>query len=265
MPKGTKLTREQIDDAIRRVHGDLVVIDHSSYKNARTPARFIDVEFGEWWAQPGSVFRGSGHQQRFIEKQRLSVDDVERRIKHLHNDTVAIDRASYVHTYKKCTFIDVEFGAWQAYPHNVLNGSTHPKRGLLHRKQTWTEVYGVDNPFKSESVQDKATSSRRRVARFCHWRSGVQLVCVGSYEVAFVNWCNQNHIDFDWQIWHETPWKQRYRIDAYIKSGVHADTWVEIKGFFRDNDSRRKWEWFHETHPNSELWNQQRLIELGVL
>lgn len=259
-----KLSLSTINDRLRQKHGDLVSIDYATYVNANTPAKFIDVEFGEWWAQPGSVFRGSRHKKRAEFSRRIPVNEINDKLKSVHGSCVKLVESTYVHTYKKCTFVDEKFGEWQAYPHNVLNGSTHPKRGLECRKSTWKQKYGVDNPFKSTVIQEKALRSGRHVTRVKHWRSGETLVCVGSYEVAFVNWCNANEIDFDWQIWHTTPWKKRYRIDAKILSGQYADTWIEIKGYFRDDDSKRKWEWFHANH-KSELWNQDRLKEIGIL
>jgi len=27
----------------------------------------------------------------------------------------------------------------------------------------------------------------------------------------------------------------------------------------------KKWLWFHKQHPNSELWDKEKLIELGIL
>ena len=61
------------------------------------------------------------------------------------------------------------------------------------------------------------------------------------------------------------PDGKTYRIDAKILDGLHADKWIEIKGFFRGEVSRRKWEWFHKEYPLSELWDGQLLSKLGVL
>ncbi len=259
-----RLSDEIIEYRIHISHGDTVRIDLSTYVNARTPARFIDIEFGEWWAQPGAVFNGGRHIKRFHQQQRLSIDEVKKRLLAKHGEHIKLVDSTYEHTYKKCTFIDNEYGKWQAYPHNVLNGSTHPKHGLLKRKKTWLKKYGVDNPFKSQCVQDKATKKRRNVTRLKHWRTDQELVCVGSYEVAFVKWCNTNQIDFDWQIWFQTPWNKMYRVDAMIKTGKFTDTWIEIKGYFYDDDAKRKWLWFHSIH-KSELWDKQRLTEIGIL
>jgi hypothetical protein len=39
-------------------------LDYSTYKSARTNMKFIDKEYGEWWAKPLNVIRGSVHPKR---------------------------------------------------------------------------------------------------------------------------------------------------------------------------------------------------------
>ena len=68
-------------------------------------------------------------------------------------------------------------------------------------------------------------------------------------------------IDFDWQIKFKMPNEKTYFIDCYLKD---SDTYIEIKGYFR-KDAEEKWNWFHKEYPNSELWNQKKLEELGIL
>ncbi len=33
----------------------------------------------------------------------------------------------------KCTFIDVNYGEWEAYPQNVFKGKGHPSRALKEK------------------------------------------------------------------------------------------------------------------------------------
>ena len=261
-----KLSEREISDRIKAVHGDTVVIDLSTYKNARTSARFIDKDYGEWWTQPGAVFRGARHKKRYQSKQKLSLDVYVKRLKNVHGDQVKLDATTYEKFTSKARFIDCEFGDWWAKADNVLNGSKHPARGAQNRKNTWMKKYGVDNPFKSELIQRKALSKiRKNVSKIQHWKSNETLTCVGSYEVAFVKWCNENHYDFDWQITFKMPNKKSYRIDAYVKNGPLENMWIEIKGYFRDNESKEKWNWFHSTHENSKLLMKDELKELNIL
>lgn len=162
------------------------------------------------------------------------------------------------------------------------------------RRQTWQEHYGVDNPFQAEEVKEKITETnverygvehpnqcpeirskgvktRKKSQILIHWKTSEELVCTASYEIAFVNWCNENQIDFDWQVRIQTSLltpkgkKSFYFIDAFIKSGEFKNTWVEIKGRLF-GIGKQKWEWFHSEHPNdSQLWNRERLLELGIL
>ncbi len=107
-------------------------------------------------------------------------------------------------------------------------------------------------------------NSSHNVTWIAHWKTDKLLPCKASYEVAFVSWCNAHHIDFDWQIRHMMPTGEAYIIDAFIKTGDYANTYVEIKGYFRD-DARRKWEWFKACYPNAVLWDKVRLKDVGVL
>ena len=50
-------------------------------------------------------------------------------------------------------------------------------------------------------------------------------------------------------------------VDAVL---LDENKWIEIKGYFRD-DAKEKWEWFCSKYPSSELWDQKRLKEIGIL
>jgi len=83
-----------------------------------------------------------------------------------------------------------------------------------------------------------------------------------------VDWLNTNQIDFRWQLAFQTPQGRTYYVDLYVLDGTFADTYIEIKGTFERKGGhvgKEKWEWFHEKYKNSELWNRERLVELGIL
>jgi len=94
-----------------------------------------------------------------------------------------------------------------------------------------------------------------------------EVVCTAGYEIKTVNVWNDNHTDFYWQTVFFIPEDEpviggrTYRVDAYLPK---EDKWIEIKGYFRE-DAKLKWEWFHRTHPNSELWDKSKLKQLGIL
>lgn len=95
-----------------------------------------------------------------------------------------------------------------------------------------------------------------------HWKTGRSIACQGGYEVAVVNWLNREKIDYDWQIVFKMPDGSSYRIDLYL---CDIDKFVEIKGFWRTERSKEKWDWFHATYPNSELWMKSELKQQGIL
>lgn len=118
---------------------------------------------------------------------------------------------------------------------------------------------------RNPDVYSRARRAMRTSVIMHHWKTGQELVCVGSYEAAFIRWCEANFIDFDWQVAHKMPDGRSYIIDAFIKTGEFAETWIEIKGFMSQIGCQ-KWSWFHAFHPHdSQLWDHKRLVELGVL
>lgn len=118
---------------------------------------------------------------------------------------------------------------------------------------------------RDPAVYSKGRSVMRKSSVTLHWVSGEEIVCVGTYERAFVDWCNRNQIDFDWQIPHKMPDGRTYIVDAFVKSGEYAGQWIEIKGYMSEI-GQEKWSWFHGKHPHdSQLWNLPRLEELGIL
>jgi hypothetical protein len=166
---------------------------------------------------------------------------------------------------------------WQveSYRKAIMNGITDETRQFrrLQRsvlaKKMWADPTKRANLClklrrRPASVYSKARSVIRRSQKIAHWLTGEELICVGSYEFAFVNWCNANHIDFDWQISHRMPDERQYIIDAFVKTGEFANTWVEIKGRLF-GIGKEKWEWFHAEHPNdSQLWTNDVLNQKGI-
>lgn len=221
-------------------------------------------------------------------KHRLSIEEVISRIRTTHGDCVTLDVTTYVTTMNKARFIDKDYGEWWTQVNNVLNGHGHRLRGLAQNRLTCQERYGVEyswaaavvkqqiektnisrygvpHVLQNPKILSKNMKSRRRASVHNHWKTNEQLVCVASYEVAFVNWCNFHKIDFDWQISHRMPDERTYVIDAFIKDGNFTNTWIEIKGWL-SGPTKEKWEWFHFQHlDDSQLWNNSRLNELTIL
>jgi len=101
-----------------------------------------------------------------------------------------------------------------------------------------------------------------------HWNTNEELVCQASYEKAVVEYLNANKINFRWQpktfttlLLKKNGEHRTYRPDLYLFS---TKKWIEIKGYMREKN-KTKWDWFHKEHPNSELWNKEKLEKMGIL
>jgi len=259
-----KLEISEVHRRISMIHGDQIVLDERSYVNVRTKARFVDNELGEWWTLPKSIMNGCKHPKR-AKNAVLSINEVKRRLIDVHEGVVTIVESTYSGVGRFAIFIDCEFGHWQALPYNVLYGHSHPKRGRQKCEQTCIHKYGVSNVMMCPDILKKSRFKRNQIRQLIHWRTGECLMCRGSYETAFVNWCNYNRVDFDWQIPFKMPSGKTYVVDAYIKSGLHENRYIEIKGFWYDDDAKNKWLWFKDQHPRSELWMKSDLIRVGIL
>ena len=139
------------------------------------------------------------------------------------------------------------------------------------KEATFLAKYGTTVPIAyNADVYARASEALTNVVKLVHWKTGTQLLCRASYELAFVNWCNAKQIDFDWQVPFVTPLLTKqgrpsvYFVDALIKTGEFAGMWVEIKGYMRPR-SRLKWEWFKSCHTSAQLWDKLKLQEIGVL
>ena len=245
-------------------HGDNVTLDEKSYVNLRTRCRFIDKDYGEWWTDPWSVISGRGNPRRaratMSAKQTIARNEMIKRLQDACGDTVTLGD-DFQGVSRKCTFIDRDYGDWVQLPQRVLAGTVHPKRRAEKARTTCMKRYGVIHTNHLPGVMSKG---RTRWSKRIHWKTSEELTCMSSYEVAFVEWCAKNQIDFEWQVKHIMPDGRAYFVDARILTGKFADTWIEIKGWMHPS-GQKKWEWFHSLHLRSELWTKDILQRLGIL
>jgi len=122
--------------------------------------------------------------------------------------------------------------------------------------------YGFRCSAQNHEVRMKQARSanQSKVAR--HWFSGEDIVCQGSCEYSTVIFLNSKYIDYLWQV--QTfvmPDGRVYTPDFYLPD---SNIWVEVKGYFFD-DALEKCDWFQTIKPNSELWNKEKLKEMGVI
>lgn len=138
-------------------------------------------------------------------------------------------------------------------------------RWKCNNDHIWTAKLGhikYDNSWCPKCAKKIISKNINNSYVLYHWKNNEELICQGSYEKRVVEYLNNNKINFRWQpkIF-IMPDGRTYRPDLYLFS---AKKWIEIKGYFWD-DAQEKWEWFKSTRPNSELWNEVKLKEMGIL
>jgi len=258
----------EIQRRIKEAHGDVVQIDASTYKGTHEKARFIDADFGEWWAIPKNVYAlKNGHPKKRAKKisksKTLSIDKIKEKLFQISGDLVTIDESTWINTTTKCRFIDKEHGEWFTNPFHVLyGGCRHPNGSQKRKEETTLKHYGVKHPSQDKEVALKASRSSKNSYIKKHWQTGETLVCTGSWEARTVDKLNNDMIRFEWQPKvFDMPDGKTYRPDFYL---TEDDRWIEIKGRFRIID-KQKWDWFQSIMPNSELWNKEVLKNKGIL
>lgn len=268
-----RISIEELKKRIFKIHKNLITVDDKTYINVNTKARFIDKDFGEWWALPINVYRlGIRHPKnrtkKSIEARHIPIEEIKRRLLIVHGDEVIIDEITYSNTIKKARFIDKQHGEWWATPNNILNGRSHPNREREKIQETCMMRYGVKHSHQNKDIYSKVLKSIKTACHIKHWKTGETVVCRGSYERKVVDWLNENQINFEWQLPFTTPIKTKskkiksvYWIDIFLPE---KKLYIEIKGYMRKH-SEKKWNWFHKTYPNSELWDKKKLEELGII
>jgi hypothetical protein len=333
-----RLTEEIIKEKIYKIHGDSVIIDFLSYVSYDVKCKFIDKDYGEWWASLNMVMnKGTQHPLRAMETRKQTC------IKNLGVEHPAQNKEVLEKMQKTC---EEKYGVKNPTQNKEIrekqkqtcferHGVFYPIQSDIIRKkyeQTCENKYGVNNPNKLESIKQKKEQIflenygckcclqnegikeksrqtcqekygcdnpsqnkdvRKKFKQTCkerfgcehpsqnrevrlkqirssnkhtlkyNWETGEEVDCTASYECAVVDTWNQDRERFGWQIPFENKEKGYvYFVDAYL---IDRDTYVEIKGYFWDEQSQEKWEWFHKEHPNSELWDLPKLKELGIL
>ena len=154
---------------------------------------------------------------------------------------------------------------WKSTLMNTDKGRGCPKCGLNKKIVTCRLRYGVDYPSQNHEIALKGALSSNNSYVYFHWKTNKRLVCQGTWEAAVVEHLNKQKINFDWQIQFKMPNGKFYTPDLYLSD---QDLWIEIKGAFRTwspkDDAEQKWNWFHKEHPNSELWDKQKIKMLGL-
>ena len=87
-----KYTALDVSEKIIKIHNNNIVLDISTYKNTFTKARFIDKDYGEWWAEPRDILSGGKHMQRAIDDKKITLDEITLRLENIREDIISIDK-----------------------------------------------------------------------------------------------------------------------------------------------------------------------------
>lgn len=157
---------------------------------------------------------------------------------------------------------------WKAVIHGITRGCGCPKCRLKKSRNTSLKKYGTNNPQQNILIAKKQARKANYSFITKHWKTNEEIVCVGSYEKLTIEYLNNKKIDYIWQNKMEIPNNIPiiggliYFIDLYFP---YQNEYAEIKGWIdRNKITKLKWEWFHETYPNSELWDKVKLKSLSI-
>lgn len=184
---------EQFLQEIEAIHGDTISIDVSTYKKSHEKVRFIDKDYGEWWATPANLLNGRGHKQRGIQQRKnkkiVAVNEIIKKIKEIYGDLVTLKSETYKGTNTKAIFIDKDYGEWSCSPANLLFfKSLHPTRANVERgkkeKQetllgiikTLQERYGDLIKIKEETYQGMKVNCTFIDKDYGEWTTNPQCV-----------------------------------------------------------------------------------------
>lgn len=95
-----------------------------------------------------------------------------------------------------------------------------------------------------------------------HWLTKEDVLCYDVWEARVIDYLNDNKINYRWRSdVFVMPDGTSYRPDLYL---IDKDTWVEIKTFMKPQ-AAKKFEEFRKIKPSTELWDKNKLYELGVI
>jgi|ERR1035437_3614991 hypothetical protein len=265
-----KVTLKEVEIRLHERFGETVKIVPSTYVRTKIKAQFIDKEFGVFWCEPLYVMtRGYRHPNYRKVCKLIDIAEIKKRIFVAHGDSVKLDESTYLGTHFKARFIDTLHGEFWTLPKTLINGKHgHPARSLGKREETMIERYGVRNPQQNKEIADRTAKSSNNSCIKIHWKTGEELVCKASYEPKVIDYLNANKIEYSWQprvfdtpILSLTGKNTVYTPDLLL---IKTNMWIEIKGWMR-KDAQEKWDWFQSEYPNSDLWNEKKLKEMGIL
>ena len=159
---------DKVTERLRRVHGDLIVLNKDSYKKIGDKGMFFDRDFGSFERIVIEVLQGAGHPSRsaIIKNNRIKAKGVNKLKNELiarFGDKIVLKEETYIKCSVLATFIDKDYGEFQGIPHLVASDkSHHPSKTKECRLKTYIEKYGCDNPMRCQTIIDKNIKSKQK-------------------------------------------------------------------------------------------------------
>lgn len=107
-----------------------ITLDRDTYESVNKKARFIDSEYGEWWALPSNIMKGQCHPDR-TGNPRYTVEDVKRAIS--NRPEIVLDESTFVNVTTKARFIDKDYGEWWVLPQSLILNPNRVHKDRAHR------------------------------------------------------------------------------------------------------------------------------------
>jgi hypothetical protein len=111
------------------IHGEL----STPTSNQKPFLSMLSLENGK---RLSILFVGVVVKMRALHQSRFSETQIQQRLDTVFEGKVKIKPGTYTGFDRKCWFVDVEFGEWEAFPQNVFRGLGHPSRSRLHGGET---------------------------------------------------------------------------------------------------------------------------------
>lgn len=250
-----KLKRKNVKETLEKVNMCLL----SEYENDNIPVKVCCSKNHIYYVVFKCLLKSGGC--KFCNKEK-AINSRKEEIK----NKVLIQNGQFLNTDLK----DVEFVCDKNHKtkirvQNLMIGSwckiCGRKNSIFKMEQTLERKYGVRHNMQIPEIALKAAQSQNNSSIYFHWNTGKKIVCVGSFESSVIEYLNKNQIDYNFQP--QTflmPSGKTYTPDLYLNE---QNLWVEVKGRFI-GDAREKWDWFRSEYPNSELWDKEKLKQLGL-
>jgi hypothetical protein len=141
---------EKVKENLFKVHGDIVILDESTYVNMQTKCRFIDKDYGAWWATPNNIiYWKKGHKLRGYLKQIKSSNNITLKYNWETGEEV-ICKASYESKVVDRWNKEKERFRWQIPFENKEEKYTYFIDAYLPDKDIYVEIKGY---FRKDALE----------------------------------------------------------------------------------------------------------------